>query len=101
VSQRYSVDRGKHHEVAFWLIFDAWGGVRLTRGEPDLKRDERAMSMIVNVPHALFNAPALRASVTIEAPEPVVPPINVTAAAEALKQSLGFAFDVRIQEPVA
>ena len=98
MGQKYSYDRGKYWEVALWLIFDAYGGARLTRGEPDLKRDERAMSLTVKVPHALFNVPSLRATMTIEAPTPIVPPIDLTAAADALKQSLGFDIDIQVNQ---
>jgi hypothetical protein len=100
MSRQFSVRRQDHWEVSLWLIFDNTGGVRMTRGEPDVSRNERAMAVAVNVPHALFRAPALRATMTIEAPEPIVPPIDLTAAASALKQSLGFDFDVRIEAPI-
>jgi hypothetical protein len=98
MSRQFSIWHQDHWEMALWLIFDNTGGVRLTRGEPDVGRNERAMAVTVNVPHALFKAPALRATMTIEAPEPVVPPIDLTTAAAALKQALGFDFDIRVQE---
>jgi len=82
-----------------WLVFRDDGSVRLTRGEPDLARNERGMALTVKLPHALFKTPSLRATMTIEAPEPVVPPIDLTAAADALKQSLGVDVDIRVQEP--
>jgi hypothetical protein len=97
--QQHSVRREDHWNISFWLIFDNLGGVRLTRGEPQLDRFERAMAMVVNVPYALFKTPSLRASLTIAAPEPVIPPIDLTAAAEALKQSLGCDIDVRVVQP--
>jgi hypothetical protein len=99
MSKQYSVNRGHHFEIGFWLIFDNDGGVRMTRGQPSLDRNERGMQMSVNVPHALFKTPLLRASMTIEAPEVGIPPIDLTAAAEALKQSLGCDIDVRVIEP--
>lgn len=86
--------------MSFWLIFDSTGGVRLTRGQPDLSRNERGMSMSVKLPFALFQTPTLRATMTIDAPQPVVPPIDLTAAAEALKASLGVDIDVRINDPL-
>lgn len=96
---QHSVRRSDHWEVSFWLIFDATGSVRLTRGEPDVSRNERGMAMTVKLPFVLFKTPALRATMTIEAQEPVVPPIDLTAAAEALKQSLGLDFDIRMTQP--
>jgi hypothetical protein len=94
----YSVNRGDSWDVSFWLIFDSGGGVRLTRGQPSLSRDERGMKLDVKLPHALFKTPMLRASMTIEAQEPIVPPIDLTAAAAALKGALGCDVDVRIVE---
>lgn len=99
--QRHSLKRADHWEIGFWLIFDVNGSVRLTRGEPDLGRSERGMQMAVKVPHALFKTPTLRASIDIQAPEPAVQPIDLTAAAEALKLSLGCDVDVRIIAPEA
>jgi hypothetical protein len=96
---QFSLNRAEHWDISFWLIFDSSGGVRITRGEPALSRNERGMAMIVKVPHSLFQTPALRATMTIEAPEPHVPPIDLTAAADALKRSLGCDVDVRIIEP--
>lgn len=71
----------------------------MTRGEPDCKRTERAMSLSVHVPHALFATPTLRAIIAIEAPGASVPPIDLTAAAASLKQTLGFDIDVTINAP--
>lgn len=97
--KQHTIQRADHLEVGFWLIFDSMGSVRLTRGEPSLDRWERGMQMLVKVPLALFKTPTLRASIEIQAPEPAIPPIDLTAAAEALKQSLGCDVDIRIIEP--
>lgn len=96
---QHTLKRGDHNEVAFWLVFDVSGSIRLTRGRPDLSRNERGMAMLVRVPHALFKTASLSATMTIEAPDPVVPPIDLTAATEALKQALGVDIDVRIVMP--
>ena len=82
--------------VPLWLIFDARGNVRLTRGEPGLARDERAMQMTVTVPQALFKTPTISASLTIDAPAMAVPEIDVIAAAEALKGVVGCDVHVRV-----
>lgn len=87
--------------VPLWLIFDIRGNVRLTRGEPDLSRAERAMQMTVTVPLALFKTPTISANLTIDAPEMAVPQIDLTAAAEALKAVVGCDVDVRINELAA
>jgi hypothetical protein len=99
MSRQYSLNRGDHNEISFWLVFDNTGGVRLTRGTPALNRNERGMSMQVKLPHALFKTPSLRATMTVEAPEPAVPPIDLTAAAEALKASLGVDIDIQVMQP--
>ena len=96
MSKQFSLKRADHWECSLWLTFDSEGGVRSTRGQPVLGRNERAMSLTIKVPFALFSTPTLRATMTIEAPEPVAPPIDLTAAAEALKGALGFDFDVRM-----
>jgi hypothetical protein len=96
----FSTRRADHWEIACWVVFDNSGGIRLTRGEPSLGRNERAMAMTFTVPFALFKTPTLKATVAIQAPEAMVPPIDLTAAAEALKLSLGCDVDVRIQEAV-
>jgi hypothetical protein len=96
---QFSINRGDHMDVSFWLVFDNTGGVRLTRGTPACDRNERGMAMQVKLPHALFKTPSLRATMTIEAPEPIVPPIDLTAAAEALKQTLGVDIDIQIRQP--
>jgi hypothetical protein len=87
-------------EVPLWLIFDVRGNVRLTRGEPDLARSERAMQMTVTVPLALFKTPTISASLTIDAPEMAVPQIDLTAAAEALKSVVGCDVHVRLNAEV-
>src|SRR5689334_7193029 len=96
---RYSIDRGKFNEVSFWLIFEAFGGVRLTRGEPDLSRDERSMSVTAKIPHALFNIPTLRASLEVQANDLQLPVFDLRAASEALKASIGVDIDLQIKPP--
>ena len=97
MGQKYSYDRGDHWDVDFWLVFDAWGAVRLTRGEPDLKNGERAMMMKAKLPHKLFNIPQL--SATISVPEPTSEPIQIdtTAAAEALKAVVGADINIEVR----
>jgi len=94
----HSLKRADHWDISFWLVFSHDGGVRLTRGTPSLDRNERGMQLNVKLPHALFRTPSLRASLVIDAPEPVVPNIDLTAAAEALKASLGVDIDLKIVE---
>lgn len=96
MGQKYSYNRGSFNEIAFWLIFDAWGSVRLTRGEPELGRGERGMSIVAKIPHALFNVPTLRASLDVSAAEPLLPTFDLSAASAALKQAIGVDIDLQI-----
>lgn len=86
--------------VPLWLIFDSGGGVRMTRLQPGLAADERAMQLEVKLPIALFRTPQLKASIEIEHQEPTVPPIDLTAATDALKTALGCDVEVRVVEAV-
>lgn len=83
---------------SLWLIFDADGNVRLTRGEPSIDRNERGLSLSVALPLALFSTPQLRASITVEDPAQQVV-IDTTAAAEAVKQAIGMDVDLRVVAP--
>lgn len=95
---KYTYDRGTFNDISFWLVFDAWGAVRLTRGEPDLKANERGMQMTAKLPHALFNTPQLRATLSVNAPEQAPIVIDTTAAAEALTRTIGCDVEVRVVE---
>jgi hypothetical protein len=81
-----------------WLIFRRDGTVRMTRNEPDLSRDERAVALTAKLPLALFRVPLLTAVLTVDTPE--FPPqlIDIAAAGEALKSALGVDIDVRVRE---
>lgn len=96
---RFSSVRRDHVEFAFWLVFAEDGSVRLTRGEPSLARNERAMSLSATLPRSLWRTPALRASITM--PEGAAPDrinIDIEAASEALKSVLGVDIDLTVRE---
>lgn len=86
---RYSVKREKNWDISFWLIFNADGSVRMTRGEPDCFGLERAMQVTAQVPHSLFSVPALSAKIVLGERE--VPPVqlDIQAAENALSEMLG------------
>jgi hypothetical protein len=86
-----------HIEFAIWLTFDYFGSVRVTKQEPDLGRNERAMFMTVKLPKALFTIPSLRANVTVD--DQGAPSLDVTAIADAVKLATGLDIDVRIAPP--
>lgn len=97
MAQKYSFDRGDHNEIYFWLIFDAWGAVRITRGEPDLKASERAMYMTAKLPHKLFNRAHLRGRITVNDTEAETFTVDVETASAALKDALGIDIDLQVR----
>jgi hypothetical protein len=75
--------------MSFWLAFDRHGYLRLSRGEPSLAANERAIAMSAQVPLSLFRTPNLSGTLTITAPEHSPPVIDVSAAEDALKAVIG------------
>lgn len=85
----------------FWLRFDYTGNLKgpvpiVTKGEPQTARGERAVRCTARLPLALFATPSV--SMTIDVPYSETPDVlaNVTAAADAFKQTLGFDIDMQI-----
>lgn len=88
-SERYDSEKKRHfHEYALHLILRSNGDVRVTRSSPALARDEVSMSLNVTLPDAVFSRPELRATIALDS-APQTLDLNIDAAAEALKQSLG------------
>jgi len=94
---RYSHRSGDCMVYGMYLVFDADGGARMTRSAPDLARNERAVSLEVRLPLALFRALSLRATLTVDAPDQRAS-IDVTAAQDALRGALGVDIDLQIRE---
>lgn len=80
----------------FVIIFDDAGGIRQTRGDPDLTRGERAMTINLEVPKAIFRTPALRAFLTVADPGNPEPKIDLGVTAAALRAATGIDFDLRV-----
>lgn len=95
---RHTFTRADTLEYGLWLIFDSEGGARMTRGVPSVDRNERAVSLTVTLPKALFRTPSLSARLTIDAPDQPLPSIDVRAAQEALRTALGVDIDLRVNE---
>lgn len=89
-----------HYRFIFWLVFDCYGKIRQTVREPAISRDERKMLVRVDLPKSLWSTPALRATiqVTEDNNEPTFK-IDLQAAADAMRQSLGVDIDMRIVPP--
>lgn len=80
-----------------WLVFDYFGKTRITKGEPDLGRNERAIFMRFTLPKSLFTIPTLRANVTVD--DQGAPALDVKAIGEAVKLATGLDIDVRVHAP--
>lgn len=93
---------GKHVLLLdFWLTIGRGQGnsdrpsVKATAGYPSLARNERAINMKMELPIALFEAPSLSASITVESPAQAVT-INAETVAEAVRQVIGMDVDIQI-----
>ncbi|WP_439571209.1 hypothetical protein [Sphingomonas sp.] len=92
-------------KLDFWLTVGRGQGtdrpsVRVSAGYPKLARNERAINLKVELPIALFEAPSLSASITVEHPDQAVT-IDTTALAEAVRGAIGMDIDITIQTPEA
>lgn len=87
-------------KVNFWLIIKEGGSVRTTKGRPDLKWDEVAIKVGVDLPNELFKRPTLSASINIDHH----PKLDITAETinnieEVLKQDgINVKLEVRAPE---
>lgn len=91
----------KFIQYDFWLTFDYTGSLkgphpRSTKNEPHTGRGERAVRCTARLPLSLFSTPAI--SMVMDVPYSDTPDVlaNVTAAADAFKQTLGFDVEMRI-----
>ena len=98
MSKRFSAVLRDKIEYSFWLIFDDAGGMRLSRGEPQCGRAERAMSVSATLPKALFATPRLSATIAVSS-DVSAATIDIAAASEALRSALGVDIDLVIREP--
>lgn len=96
MSQRYSTVFGDHIEYSYWLIFDASGGMRMTRGTPDITRAERAVEMTASLPKALFHTPTLRATLSVSGDAVKAPAVDIQATQDALRSILGVEIDLTV-----
>lgn len=98
---RYSLKRQNHWEISFWLVFNADGSVRMTRGEPDMFGGERAMSMTARIPHSLFRVSPLQGTITLGEAQGPPPAIDIAAAEAALTEAFGARVELIIKEPTS
>lgn len=91
-----------HWQFDFWLVFDSNGRVRQTVREPDISRTERKMHVSATLPKSLWSSPSLRATINVteDNHEPKFT-VDLQAAGDALRQSLGVDIDMRVVPYVA
>lgn len=99
MSARFSTIRGDHIEYAFWLTFESDGGMCLTRGQPTLAPNERAMAVTAKLPRSLFRTPQLKAAITVADPGDAAMQIDVAAGEAALRQALGCDVQLIVGDP--
>lgn len=71
------------------LVFDDAGGARMTRLAGKLAENERAMQLTVELPKSIFKRPALTAAIKVEPHEVSIPPVDLTAVQDALRDAFG------------
>lgn len=93
---------GKHVLLLdFWLTIGRGQGnsdrpsVKATAGYPSLARNERAINLKMELPIALFEAPSLSASISVDSPAQAVT-INAETVAEAVRQAIGMDVDIQV-----
>lgn len=96
MSPRHSTIRSTEIEYGFWLVFDADGGMRFSRGEPSIATGERSMSCQAKLPRSLFRTPTLTATIGVSGPAPTAFHIDVEAAGAALRQVVGCDIDLQV-----
>lgn len=95
---RYSFRYQDHWKVGLYLIFNAEGDVRMSRGYPSMSGNERALSITMKVPHSLFKVPQLSATITLGEKEVPDTEIDIAAAEAALTEALGARVELIVRE---
>lgn len=96
MSKTFTTSKDGRNEYRFWLTFSGDGQVTLTRGEPRVDRNQRAVAMTATLPVSLFKTPSLRASLTINHRQDDAIDFDVQAASDALSLALGVDVDMRV-----
>lgn len=91
-----TVVRGNQIEFGGYLTLDPNGGMKLTRGVPGLRPNERAMFISVTVPISIFKVPTLRAAISV--PDNLAPPIISVETVGEIERVLaaGIGMDVTV-----
>ena len=85
-------------EYSFWLVFDDTGGVRMTRGHPQIGRKERRLKMSAVLPQSLFKEPELQAKISV--PDQNIEPmaIDIEAVKSALETVIGVDIELIVKK---
>ncbi|MEW4466281.1 hypothetical protein AB1K62_00430 [Parasphingorhabdus sp. JC815] len=81
-----------------WLVFDDKGGLRLTRGIPQIDRYERRIKLDATLPKSLFREPELKATIKVPPNDQSTMAIDIEAATTALQGALGCDIDLKIHD---
>lgn len=89
-------------KTACYLIVNDTGSVRTTKNSPDLKWNEVAIHLNLNLPNALFFKPRLNASISLDEDEAMPAEISVETinnVREAIQQATGMEIKLEISNP--
>lgn len=87
----------------FYLTISRSGSIKATKNQPGLDWDEISIGMTLEIPDQIFKKPILNASITIPEDVAMKSPINAEVAdnvAEAIEQSTGLKFVIKVEEPL-
>ena len=86
-------------KLSKWLTISSRGATRMTSSKPRLNADEISMNLNIELPDALFEKPALVASITVPdeaAVSEVINSIVYDNVEEAIETATGLAFAISV-----
>jgi hypothetical protein len=81
-------------EYSAWLAITEDGDLTLTRGRPALSPKQRAVSLTLTVPRAIFKTPEIR--VAIQVADPGEAAIDIEAAAQTVAEAIAAGCDLKV-----
>lgn len=97
--RRYDRATGRDFmDMTAQLVVSRTGDMRLTRSPGKLAAHEVAIGLKLTIPLAVFDRPALSATITVDGGAPKVY-LDVAAAQDALRQSLGVDVALTVVSP--
>lgn len=89
-------------KTQFYLIVNDGGSVRTVKSRPDLKWNEIAVYLTLELPHQLFQKPQLSASIIVEESQVAPTQIDVETqnnVKEAIESSTGLQVVLKLENP--